>query len=407
VRRHLWALMVALAILPSCTGSKTNEITALLAVAVNIPTGTEVAPLLRFYDTASLTPGSNAGTLARKVGEWPLTANDPIVATLFQRSTVSGGPDQIWVLTKGNLIRLSVAGLATNANPFPPVPPNAVNSPALGVDCSQGYLRQGVSSLLVVCPPPSPTSTALPTVWKVDLNNPTLDPSANPPLNLSALSTLTPLRFALDNQDRLVYLGGLGGLTIGIGTTRTTNDVFRDLTSLAGKPNPTAFPSDFIVQTNTANNTATAYGLYTDPTVTTAVTYLLTWDLSGTPAFVPTPDPTTSLSARFFAVGGPPLVLLGGPTVGNSTPATALARFADGAYRLPPPNVLDRNLQYSSAVLGLDQYLYAAVAGGSTLWVLDFSVPTENLAPNGRTSLFLDPTTNAPTVALAYVPLTQ
>lgn len=419
MRKYVWWPLLLLTILSSCTGSKTDEASAVLSVAVNPPAGVAGAPLIRFYDTASLTPGGSSFA-ARKVSEWALDVGDPIVATLYQPNIQGGAGDQLWVLTQKQLRRYSTAGFNTGGTfpAFPP-PPNAVTSPVLGagVDCSRGYLRLGANFLLVVCPPPDPldpNSTNLPVAWRVDLKNPTLDPATNPPLNLINLATLTPLRLTIDNQDRLLYLGRT---TIGIGLTRTTNDIFQNFTFglPSGPTGSNSAPSDFAVLTDTRSNTTTAYGLYKDPNGTDNATRLLTWDLGGPPTFVAPPTPETNLSARFFAAGGPPPVVLGGPTNGtnNTTNGNGLARF-DGAYKRPPftPTnpVLDPNLQYSSAVLGLDQYLYAAqfvpgVAGGiPTLWVLDFFGPTENLTTGGRIAFALD-TTNVSVPALAYVPI--
>ncbi|RIH91364.1 hypothetical protein Mgrana_02762 [Meiothermus granaticius NBRC 107808] len=115
-------------------------------------------------------------------------------------------------------------------------------------------------------------------------------------------------------------------------------------------------------------------------------------------------------SANTFATGGPPLVVFGSPvctgTTCSATNGRGLARF-DGGYKLPPANLLSRSLQYSSAVLGLDRYLYAAQANSSFLRVLDFFGPTESLTASGLNTLTLDPQANTPTVALAYIPVVQ
>lgn len=421
MKPYVWTLLLSLALLPSCTGSKTDEIAAVLAVAVN-PTATAPigSPQLRFYDTSRLQPGSGASAsgcqktslqdnVCQLVWSWAL--DQPIVSVLYQRGIQGGVGNQLWVLTAADLRRYSVSGFTVNPSAAPPRPDNTVTAPSLGVDCSRGYLRLGSSTLLVVCPPTDPASTALPTAWRVNLNSPTLDPAANPPLDLSTLATFTPLRLALDNQDRLLYLSRQ---TIGIGTTRTTSDVFRDLTALVGRPGSTAVPSDLIFVTDSRSNTSSAYGLYADPVGGDTATYLLTWDLSGTPAFTPSPAPVPPATdvpviANSFSVGGLPLVVFGSPVCTptcSSTNGRGLARF-DGAYKLPPTTLLDRSIQYGGAVLGLDQYLYAAQAGSSLLRVLDFFGSTETLTASGLNTLTLDPQANAPTVTLAYVPITQ
>ncbi|MCL6525531.1 MAG: hypothetical protein K6T57_01490 [Thermaceae bacterium] len=418
MKPYAWMFLLALAFLPSCTGSTTDEIAAVLAVAVAPPSS---APQIRFYDTSRLQPGSGASisgcqktsaqdSVCQLVWSW--TLDQPIVSVLYQRGLQGGAGDQLWVLTASDLRRYSATGFTTNPAAAPPLPANTLDTPGLGVNCSQGYLRLGSSTLLVVCPPTDPTSTALPTAWQVNLNTPTLNPSINPPLDLSALAAFTPLRLSLDNQDRLLYLSRQ---TIGIGTTRGSTDVFRDLTTLAGRPGATAVPSDFIFLTDTRSNTSTAYGLYDDPIGGDPNTYLLSWDLSSTPSFTPSPTPIppsteVPFSANTFATGGPPLVVFGSPvctgTTCSATNGRGLARF-DGGYKLPPANLLSRSLQYSSAVLGLDRYLYAAQANSSFLRVLDFFGPTESLTASGLNTLTLDPQANAPTVALAYIPVVQ
>lgn len=421
MKPYAWTLLLSLALLPSCTGSKTDEIAAVLAVAAN-PTATAPigSPQIRFYDTSRLQPGSGASAsgcpktsaqdnVCQLVWSWPI--EQPIAGLLYQRGIQGGAGDQLWVLTASDLRRYSVSGFTVNPSATPPRPDNTVTAPGLGVDCSRGYLRLGSSALLVVCPPTNPASTALPTAWRVSLNSPTLDPTANPPLDLSALAAFTPLRLTLDSQDRLLYLSRQ---TVGIGTTRTTNDVFRDLTTLVGRPGSTAVPSDLIFLTDPRSNTSSAYGLYADPVGGDTATYLLTWDLSGTPAFTSSPAPVppatdVPLIANTFSVGGLPLVVFGSPVCTatcSSTNGRGLARF-DGAYKLPPAPLLDRGIQYSGAVLGLDQYLYAAQAGSSRLRVLDFFGPTEALTASGLNTLILDPQADTPTVALAYIPIPQ
>ncbi|MBF6596479.1 MAG: hypothetical protein IVW51_18790 [Thermaceae bacterium] len=414
--------LVLLVLLSACTGSQTDTITAVLAVAANVSTATGSVGLIRFYDTSRLQPGSGASSSGcQKTSQqdsvcqlvWTWTLDQPIVALFYQRSTQATQPDQLWVLTPSQLRRYATTGFTTNPASAPPLPTNTVTTPDLNTDCNQGYLRQGSSKLLLVCPTTNPNQPlALPSAWIIDLNNPSLDPTANPALNLSSLSSVVaPLRLTLDNQDRLIYLGPQ---QIGIGQDLTDTTKFRSLVGLANRPTTTTeVPSDLAVVVDNKTNLATAYGLFADPTSGDLATYLLTWDLSSTPTFIPAPTPDVSLSANFFAAGGLPLVVLGRPVCNpacSTTNGKALARF-DGAFKLPPITVLDRSSQYSAAVLGLDQYLYAAQyipgVGGSTLRVLDFFGPTESLTPIGLASLTLDPVANATTVALAYVPVAQ
>jgi len=323
--------------LSACTGSSEEPTRALLAAAINNPSSNTYQ--VRFFQSSTLQPGSLEPP--RRVGDWDL--GEPIVTLLYRRS-LGVGNDQLWVLTPSRLRRYITNNLTVNDVGTPQL--DGFDE-ALNVDCARGYLRQGQSRILLVCPPATParpieeyrawlipsTATALP------------DPINFQDPNLVRLST--PARLTLGPNDQLLYL-----TPSQFGQYDFVNPFIERPLSLSGSS-----PTDVIF----ANGLA--LGLFDDNDPTTTDTTLATWNLSPTGEVGLVRD--SNIAARFFARGAPPVFVLG----------SGLARF-EGGFQLPREQEtgLSRFLRYSTAALGIDQFLYAAQQDSPSLIVIDLTV---------------------------------
>ncbi|MFN3390690.1 MAG: hypothetical protein ACK40N_02920 [Meiothermus ruber] len=325
--------------LSACTGSSEEPTRALLVASVNNPSSSTYQ--VRFFQSSTLQPGNFDPP--RRVGSWDI--GEPIITLLYRRS-LGVGNDQLWVLTPSRLRRYIANNLTVDDVGTPQL--DGFDE-ALGVDCSGGYLRQGQSSILLVCPPapttpPRPieeyrawiipfTATALPT--PIDFLNP----------NLVRLST--PARLTLGPNDQLLYL-----TPTQFGQYDFVNPFIERPLSLS-----TSSPSDLIFVSGQA------LGLFDDNDPTSTDTTLAAWNLSATGEVGLSRD--SNIAARLFARGAPPVFVLG----------TGLARF-EGGFQLPRETEtgLSRARRYSTASVGIDQFLYLADLDTPTLLVIDLTV---------------------------------
>jgi hypothetical protein len=336
---HTLALSL-LGTLAACTGSSEEPTRALLAAAINNPSPSSNTYQIRFFQSSTLQPGSLEPP--RRVGAWDL--GEPIVTLLYRRS-LGVGNDQLWVLTPSRLRRYNTRNLSVDDVGTPQL--DGFDE-ALNVDCDRGYLRQGQSRILLVCPPAPParpieeyqawlipfTASALPA--PVNFQDP----------NLARLRP--PVRLALGPNDQLLYL-----TPSQFGQYDFVNPFIERPLSLSGSS-----PTDLIFASGLA------LGLFDD---NNPATTLATWNLSPTSPVGLVRD--SSIAARFFAGGAPPVFVLG----------SGLARF-EGGLQLPreAETGLSRFLPYSSATVGIDQFLYAAQQDSPFLVVIDLTVNIAN-----------------------------
>ncbi len=341
--------LALLALLSGCTGSSEPPLPALLAAGVVTLSNNQPSTpsQIRFYQTSTLQPGNTEAP--RLVGSWNLS--EPIVTLLYRRSLEPGVNDQLWVLTPSRLRRYNASNLTADD-----VGSGQLDGldEALNVDCSRGYLRQGQSNLLLVCPPapgipPRPIEEYR--AWIIPFNATQLpspiDFLGDP--NLVFLSV--PFRLTLGPSDQLLYLtpGRFGRYDF------VSAAVERTL------PASNAVPTDLIFVNGQA------LGLFDDNDTTTTDTTLVAWNLGATSEVGFVRD--SNIAARQFARGAPPVFVLG----------TGLARF-EGGFQLPreTESGLLRTRRYSTATVGIDQFLYIADLDFPTLLVIDLTVNIAN-----------------------------
>ncbi|WP_241768723.1 hypothetical protein [Meiothermus taiwanensis] len=159
----------------------------------------------------------------------------------------------------------------------------------------------------------------------------------------------TPARFTLGPSDQLLYL-----TPTQFGQYDFVNPFIERPLSLS-----TSSPSDLIFVNGQA------LGLFDDNDAFTTDTTLAAWNLSATAEVGLSRD--SSIAARSFARGAPPVFVLG----------TGLARF-EGGFQLPRESetglLLSRTRRYSTAAVGIDQFLYLADQDSPTLLVIDLTV---------------------------------
>ncbi len=337
-----YVLMPALAVLlTACTGSSEEPARALLTAGVNNPISNTYQ--IRFFQSSTLQPGSIDPP--RRVGSWDL--DEPIVALLYRRS-LGVGNDQLWVLTQSRLRRYTTNSLTIDDVGTPQL--DGFDQ-ALGTDCSQGYLRQGQGAVLLVCPPP-PANPPRPLeeyqAWIIPFTANTLPTPIDfrdPNLNLIRLTP--PARLALGPGDQLLYL-----TPAQVGLYDFVNPSVERPLSLG-----TSRPTDLIFVGGQA------LGLFDDNDPTTTDTTLVSWNLGATSEVGLVRD--SNIAARAFARGAPPVSVLG----------TGLARF-EGSFQLPRETEtgLLRTRRYSTAAVGIDQFLYIADLDFPTLLVIDLTV---------------------------------
>ncbi|MBO1436317.1 hypothetical protein [Meiothermus sp. CFH 77666] len=333
-------LGLLLTTLAACTGSSEEPTRALLVAGIN--NSSSNAYQIRFFQSSTLQPGNFDPP--RRVGSWDL--DEPIVALLYRRSLQQGVNDQLWVLTPSRLRRYNASNLSVDDVGTPQL--DGFDQ-ALTVDCSRGYLRQGQSNVLLVCPPASATpprpieeyrawiipftATALP--GSIDFTNPNL-------VRLTA-----PVRLTLGQNDQLLYL-----TPNQFGQYDFINPFIERPLSLAASS-----PTDLIFVNGQA------LGLFDDNDTTTTDTTLVAWNLGATSEVGFVRD--SNIAARQFARGAPPVFVLG----------TGLARF-EGGFQLPreTESGLLRTRRYSTATVGIDQFLYIADLDSPTLLVIDLTV---------------------------------
>lgn len=332
--------------LSACTGSSEEPARALLVAGINNPSNNTYE--LRFFQSSTLQPG-NLET-PHQVGSWNL--DGPIVALLYRRS-LGAGNDQLWVLTQSRLRRYSTNNLTVDDVGIPQL--DGFDE-ALNVDCSEGYMRQGQNHLLLVCPPastpPRPieeyrawripfAATALPT--PIDFQDP----------NLIRLSV--PARLALGPSDQLLYL-----TPHEFGQYDFTNFIEQPLSLTSSSPSDLIFVN------------GQAMGLLDDNDTLTTDTTLVSWNLGATTEVGLSQD--SNIAARRFAQGAPPIFVLG----------TGLARI-EGGFQLPreAESGLLRTRHYSTATVGIDQFLYLAHPDTPTLTVFDLTVSMGALTNTG------------------------
>jgi len=340
---HTLALSL-LGTLAACTGSSEEPTRALLAAAINNPSPSSNTYQIRFFQSSTLQPGSLEPP--RRVGAWDL--GEPIVTLLYRRS-LGVGNDQLWVLTPSRLRRYITNNLTVNDVGTPQL--DGFDE-ALNVDCDRGYLRQGQSRLLLVCPPATPARPEEYRAWLIPFTATALPAPVNfQDPNLARLRP--PVRLALGPNDQLLYLTPdlLGQYDL------VNPFIERSLPSSLS----TFSPTDLIF----ANGLA--LGLFDDNDPATTDTTLATWNLSPTGEVGLVRD--SNIAARFFARGAPPVFVLG----------SGLARF-EGGLQLPreAETGLSRFLPYSSATVGIDQFLYAAQQDSPFLVVIDLTVNIAN-----------------------------
>ncbi|WP_027876154.1 hypothetical protein [Meiothermus cerbereus] len=323
--------------LSACTGSSEEPTRALLAAAINNPSG--LTYQIRFFQSSTLQPGNFDPP--RRVGSWDI--DEPIVTLLYRRSLEQGVNDQLWVLTPSRLRRYNTRNLSVDDVGTPQL--DGFDE-ALNVDCGRGYLRQGQSRLLLVCPPATPARPEEYRAWLIPFTATALPAPVNfQDPNLVRLST--PARLTLGPNDQLLYL-----TPSQFGQYDFVNPFIERPLSLSGSS-----PTDLIF----ANGLA--LGLFDDNDPTTTDTTLATWNLSPTGEVGLVRD--SNIAARFFARGAPPVFVLG----------SGLARF-EGGFQLPREQEtgLSRFLRYSTATVGIDQFLYAAQQDSLSLVVIDLTV---------------------------------
>lgn len=365
----LLTMGLLLAVLSACTGSREEPTRALLAASLNLAGGTSE---IRFFQSSSLQPGSLEPL--RRVGSWVFS--EPIVDLLYRRS-LGVGNDQLWVLTPSHLRRYLTSSL-TMDNVGTPQLDDGFDQ-ALNVDCTRGYLRQGQSHVLLVCPPapatpPHPieeyrawiipfTATALPS--PVDF----LDP------NLVRLTT--PVQLTLGPRDQLLYL-----------TPRLFGQFdFINLPTERSLPQTNLAPTDLILVGGLG------FGLLDDSRPDTTDTTLVSWNLF--PEGEVSVFTQTEIAARRFARGAPPILVFG----------RGLAWF-EGGFQLPraAESGLLRTRPYSTAISGIDQFLYIAQQDHPTLWVVDLTVRMDHLTSAGVRSSWLGSLPERIT-GLAFIPV--
>lgn len=327
--------------LAACTGSSEEPTRALLVASVNNLSNSTYQ--IRFFQSSTLQPGNFDPP--RRVGSWDI--DGPIVTLLYRRS-LGVGNDQLWVLTPSRLRRyiannLTVDDVGTaQLDGF---------DEALGVDCSGGYLRQGQSKILLVCPP-APTTPPRPIeeyrAWIIPFTDTALPTPINF-LNPNLVRLITPARLALGSNDQLLYL-----TPNQFGQYDFVNPfIERPLPLNLSSPTPT----DLIFVNGQA------LGLFDDNDPTSTDTTLASWNLSATGEIGLSRD--SDIAARSFARGAPPVFVLG----------TGLARF-EGGFQLPRETEtgLLRTRRYNTATVGIDQFLYLADPDTPTLLVIDLTV---------------------------------
>ncbi len=339
MKRHIQTLTLGLlCTLSACTGSSEEPTRALLVVGINNPSSSTYQ--IRFYQSSTLQPGNFDPP--RRVGSWDI--GEPIVTLLYRRSLDPGVNDQLWMLTPSRLRRYSARNLSVEDVGTPQL--DGFDE-ALNVDCGGGYLRQGQSRLLLVCPPANPARPIEEyRAWLIPLTATALpDPVNFQDPNLVRLST--PARLTLGPNDQLLYL-----TPSQFGQYDFVNPFIERPLSLSGSS-----PTDLIF----ANGQA--LGLFDDNDPTTTDTTLASWNLSPTGEVGLSRD--SNIAARSFARGAPPVFVLG----------SGLARF-EGGLQLPreAETGLLRSLRYRTATVGIDQFLYAAREDSPTLVVIDLTV---------------------------------
>jgi len=340
---HTLALSL-LGTLAACTGSSEEPTRALLAAAINNPSSNTYQ--VRFFQSSTLQPDNFDPP--RRVGDWDFS--EPIVALLYRRSLDPGINDQLWVLTPSHLRRYRTRNLSVDDVGTPQL--DGFDQ-ALNVDCGRGYLRQGQSRILLVCPPATPARPIEEyRAWLIPFTANALPAPVN--FQDPILARLRPpVRLALGPNDQLLYL-----TPDLLGQYDPVNPfIERSLPSSLS----TFSPTDLIF----ANGLA--LGLFDDNDPATTDTTLATWNLSPTGEVGLVRD--SNIAARFFARGAPPVFVLG----------SGLARF-EGGLQLPreAETGLSRFLPYSSATVGIDQFLYAAQQDSPFLVVIDLTVNIAN-----------------------------
>lgn len=364
-------LGLLLTTLAACTGSSEEPTRALLVAGINNSSSNTYQ--IRFFQSSTLQPGNFDPP--RRVGSWDL--DEPIVTLLYRRSLQQGVNDQLWVLTPSRLRRYNASNLSVDDVGTPQL--DGFDQ-ALTVDCTRGYLRQGQSNVLLVCPPapatpPRPieeyrawiipfTATALPS--PIDFTDPNL-------VRLTA-----PVRLTLGQNDQLLYLTPLQ-----FGQYDFINPfIERPLSLTASSPTDLIFVN------------GQALGLFDDNDTTTTDTTLVAWNLGATSEVGFVRD--SNIAARQFARGAPPVFVLG----------TGLARF-EGGFQLPreTESGLLRTRRYSTATVGIDQFLYIADLDFPTLLVIDLTVNIANtLTSAGVRSTSLG-TFQERITSLAFIPV--
>jgi len=343
MKRHIQTLTMGLFLstLSACTGSSEERTRALLAAGINNPSSTYQ---IRFFQSSTLQPGNFDPP--RRVGSWDL--DEPIVTLLYRRS-LGVGNDQLWVLTPSRLRRYITNNLTVDDVGTPQL--DGFDQP-LNVDCARGYLRQGQSHVLLVCPP-APATPPRPIeeyrAWIIPFTATTL-PTPIDFLNPNLVRLTAPVRLNLGVNDHLLYLSPRV-----FGQFDFTNPPTERALNLT-----TSTPTDLIMVEGLG------LGLFDDNDTTTTDTTLASWNLGATSEVGLNRD--SSIAARMFARGAPPVFVFG----------TGLARLFEGGFQLPREveTGLARTRRYSTATVGIDQFLYIAEQGIPTLWVIDLTVNT-------------------------------
>ncbi|MCX7783208.1 MAG: hypothetical protein N2318_06135 [Meiothermus sp.] len=329
-----------LATLAACTGSSEEPTRALLVAGINNPSSNTYQ--IRFFQSSTLQPGNFDPP--RRVGSWDL--DEPIVTLLYRRSLQQGVNDQLWVLTPSRLRRYNASNLSVDEGGAPQL--DGFDQ-ALAVDCSRGYLRQGQSNVLLVCPP-APATPPRPIeeyrAWVIPFTATAL-PDSIDFLNPNLVRLTAPVRLTLGPNDQLLYL-----TPSQFGQYDFVNPfIERPLSLTASSPTDLIFVN------------GQALGLFDDNDPTTTDTTLVAWNLGATSEVGFVRD--SNIAARQFARSAPPVFVLG----------TGLARF-EGGFQLPRESEsgLLRTRRYSTATVGIDQFLYIADLDFPTLLVIDLTV---------------------------------